>query len=1196
MILDTKHGASTSHTPHQIPATNRHIIRKCVFIKTLTSEICQMAKKTPISNEQINKHLREKEERVKELSCINAVTALLKEGKTVDETLQHIVHILPRAWQYSENCVARIIYDGKVYTSPKFEETEWVQTQTFRTIENKTGIIDVFYTFDFEILDEGPFLKEERHLIDNISAIISGFLNSKTGEELIKSSPRELNLEDESLNNDNLVDSRKLIQRFLNKQNAARNIYHDLMPFKVKEILLVATLYDAYSIEKEGRFSEHILGEYHQLSLTSLPRVTGVTSPEEAIALLKTKHFDLVIFMMGVDKSVPLESSRDIKKEFPYIPLYMLLNNNSEISYYNDNCKNFSHFDRTFVWNGDSKVFFAMVKHLEDRVNIDNDTQEGMVGVILVVEDSIKYYSRYLPHIYQMILEQTKELIEDVSIDEQYKVLKLRARPKILLATTYEEATEIIDKYIDYIICLISDVKFPKAGKLSENAGFDLIKYVRQRVENLPTLLQSSDVENTKKAYELDSNFINKNSESLLQDLRSFIRHFLGFGSFIYRDTEGEQIAVARSLREFETLLKEIPDESIIYHAVKNHFSMWLMARGEIQIAKIINPLKVSDFKDNNHIRTFLINIIHQFRSEKEKGKVVPFEENALLNETNIVSLASGALGGKGRGLAFINTLIYNLDFSEIITNINIKTPCTSIIGTDDFDIFLAKNKLHDKIHNGLNYKELREKFVESKLSYNLTKRLKIFLKKITKPIAVRSSSLFEDSMMQPFSGIFETYLLPNNHPDINVRLQQLMNAIKLVYASIYSNNARTYFEAVYYKIDEEKMAVIIQEVVGNQFENYFYPHISGTAQSHNYYPVAHMKPEEGFAVAAVGLGTYVVEGERTYRFSPKYPDVDISSPKDLYKSSQVNFLAIDLDKKDINLVEGEDVGLAKLDIYDAEMHGALKHCASVYDPDGEVLYPGIDRNGPRVVNFANILKYKYAPLAKTLSIILDVVKEALGSPVEIEFAVDLDKTKNKLPTFYLLQIKPLVGNEDDYNVNPDKINKDDIILYANKSMGNGKIEDIQDVIFVDEDKFDNQKTLEMSYEIEALNAKMLKENKKYVLIGPGRWGTRDKFIGIPVAWPQISNAKVIVEISLKDFPLDASLGSHFFHNVTSMNVGYFSIQHSSPKDFVNWDVLNNQEVIEETKYFKHVRFKKPFSIVMDGKKRISLILQNNDD
>ncbi|MBK6345219.1 MAG: pyruvate, phosphate dikinase [Bacteroidales bacterium] len=1020
--------------------------------------------------------------------------------------------------------------------------------------------------------------------------MITGYLNSQEARELLRKTHPKWAAEDKKTEKEvQPTSSKQLLQRFLNKNNYDRDVYHDLMPFKVKEILLVANLYDAYSIEKEGRFSEHVLGEYHQLSLTSLPRITGVSSEEEIFAQLQSKHFDFIIFMVGVEKNLPLSISSRIKAEFPYIPIFLLLNNNKDISFFMEN-KLKRNVDRIFVWNGESKVFFAMIKHIEDKINVENDTKVGLVRVILLVEDSPQYYSRYLPLLYSIVLEQTRRIIEDVSTDELYKVLRMRARPKILLASSIEEAKEILNKFRDNMLCLISDVKFEKNGKAYSQAGFELVKYARELIGELPTIIQSHDPENARMAYQLKTTFIDKNSETLVQDFKSFITHYLGFGNFIYRDNEGSQIAVARSLKEFESLLRTIPDESLIYHARKDHFSLWLMARGEIQVAKIINPAKVTDFDSPSKLRAYLIEVIQQFRNEQNRGKVIPFEESAILDESNVVSLSSGSLGGKGRGLAFINTLINNFDFEQLLPNIRIRTPKTSIIGTDEFEYFIERNKLHDKVVNSLDYEEIKKLFMSASLTETLVKRLRILLKHITNPIAIRSSGLFEDSLMQPFAGIFETYLLPNNDPDFNTRLQQTMDAIKLVYASVYSKIARGYIEAIHYKIEEEKMAVIIQEVVGNRFENVYYPHISGVAQSYNYYPFAHMKPEEGFAVAALGLGKQVVEGEKAYRFSPKYPSTEINSPQDQFKNSQVDFFAVDLNKKEINLLEGDTAGLIKLEIDDAERHGNLRHLASVYDFENHRIVPGLTQSGPRIINFSNILKYNYIPLAGAIDVVLDVVKEAMGAPVEIEFAVDLNRDENLRASFYVLQIKPLIGSMQDYSFDAETIDPESVLLLSEKGMGNGLINDICDVIYIDISAFDKRKTEEMVVEIESLNRKMMHENRKYLLIGPGRWGTRDKWIGIPVNWPQISSARVIVETSLEGYPLDASSGSHFFHNVTSMNVGYFSVQQELSGSFIKWEILDQQPLVQRTTYFKHVRFEKPVSIKMDGKKRIAAI------
>jgi hypothetical protein len=1142
------------------------------------------------SQRDIERLLHESRERLKELNAINKTTAIIRENKSIDETLHNICLILPNAMQYPEHTVARIRFMEKEYKTHLFHETKWNLAKTFKTIDNFQGVVEVFYTKEFAPAHNGPFLKEEEDLLGNLSSLILGFMNSQKAKEVfVKVQEDDIKIQD-LIRSEEGKDNMFLLQKYWAKLNFNRDVFHDLMPFKVKEILLISTLYDAYSLEKEGHIAEHVLGEYQHLNLTSLPRITAVSAPEEVFDKLRSKHFDLIIYMIGNDTKTPKTLCGKVKDEYPYIPIFFLLNTNIEDEFTLLEGET-PFFDKMFVWNGMPNLFFAMVKHLEDMVNVENDTKIGLVRVVLVVEDEPHYYSRYLPLLYNIVLEQTRDIIDDVSTDKLYKVLKLRGRPKILHVSSFEEATDLYFKFSEFMLCLISDVKFYKNGVLDESAGFELVEKVRADNKELPVIIQSSDLENANRAYELKTTFIDKNSETLSADIMSFIRHYLGFGHFVYRSPDGREIAIARSLKEFETHLKNIPDDSLLYHAKRNHFSLWLMARGEIHVAKILGPRRVSDFNSPEEIRDYLLRIIKTHRNEQDKGKILPFDDFEQLEEGNILSLSGGSVGGKGRGLAFINTLLYSFDLSKVIPNINLRTPKTCFIGTDEFDFFMYRNGLLDVVIHEEDYEVIKRTFLNATLSEGLVKKLKRFLKLINKPIAVRSSGLFEDSIRQPFAGIFETYLISNSSPSFEARLKQLTDAIKLVFASVFSNMAKGYIQAVNYKIEQEKMAVVLQEVVGNKFENYFYPHISGVAQSYNYYPFAHMRPEEGFAVLALGLGKYVVEGDKAFRFSPRYPTTEILNPKDQYKNSQVDFLALDLNKHDFDLLEGEMASLAKVDIYDAEKHGNLRHCASVYDMESGTMIPGINKEGPRVINFSNILKYNYIPLAKTIEVLLQIVEEAMGAPVEIEFAVDLNRDKDLKASFYLLQIKPLLGSNDDYEINTDELKREDLLLYAEKSMGNGRIDNITNVIYIKKDIFDKTQTMSMADEIDRLNKKMIESGEKYILIGPGRWGTRDRFIGIPVNWPQISNAKLIVETSLEDFPLDASMGSHFFHNVTSMNVGYCSIQHTAFRSFIAWDILDQQKLIEETKWFRHVRFQKPVPIRMDGKKRITVVM-----
>lgn len=983
------------------------------------------------------------------------------------------------------------------------------------------------------------------------------------------------------------------ISKIYKRKKNDRDIFQELMPFKVKEILLIATYYDAYTIVREGQFSDKIVGEYLQLNLYAAPRFTSVATNEEALDALSKRNYDVVILMAGLDKESPLNLSQEIKKVNPDIPVLVLVNNNSDLAYFDraaDKIKN--NIDRVFVWNGSTKIFMAMTKYVEDKLNLETDTKSGDVRVILLAEDSVKYYSRYLPLLYTSVMTQTQKVISDEGdIDEMHKILKMRARPKVILVSTYEDAVEVVDKYLENLLCVISDVRFARNGKLDDDSGVDLIKYVQEKNMKIPCLMQSHDTDNAIRAMQVDADFINKNSDTLALDIYNFIYTKLGFGDFVFRNQSGTKVAMAKSMEEFEEKLKYVPDESLLFHSKRNGISTWLMARGEINVAKKLRRYQIEDFKSVKDLRKFCLDVFEASRIKQLRGRIIKFRPNIVNSNHYVVRLGRGSLGGKGRGLAFLSNFVENIYFSKLIKDINISVPKTAIIGVDEYDNFIEKNNLYDKIYLDKNYKKVRDLFAKGELSEKLGNKLRQYLEEMDCPLAVRSSGLFEDSLMQPFAGVYATYLLPNNHPDFEERYRQLVTAIKLIYASIFTPEAQSYFSAVDYKIEEEKMAVIIQEVVGQEYNDRYYPNISGVAQSYNYYPFSYMKPEDGFAVIAIGLGKYVVGGEKTHRFCPEHPKLQLASIEDQMKDSQKYFYGIDMKKDDIDLVkDGEDAVTIKYDLSDAEKDGNLLHCASVYDFQNDRLEPDLNLRGPRVVDFANILKYNQVPIAHALSVLLNIFKQAMGAPVEIEFAVDLSKGKKGLPTFQLLQIKPLIRQEMSIDIDMSKVDKNKLVLLASKGMGNGKVDHIRDVIYMDIDKFDRTKTEEMALEMEKINQKMKEQDRQYVLIGPGRWGTKDKFTGIPVLWSQISNAKIIVEQGLEDFPLDASLGSHFFHNVTSMNVGYFSVRSNTKESFVNMDVLGKQKIEEQIHYFKHVRFKEPLEILMDGKKQTSVI------
>ena len=1161
------------------------------LINNLAALIAGSATREVLSNLQY-----ENRERLKELHLINKTSEIISLGKPVDETLQKICSILPRSYQYPRYTAVRILYEGRTYVSREFIDTPWLQREHFITIDNKKGTIEVYYLKEFPKSYEGPFMKEERQLIINLARLISGYLNNYKGREIYnKRKYEEIRPFNANDYRQSLVKNKRPLQLFFNRQSLDKYIYLDMMKYKVKEILFVATLYDAFILDNEDSFFEQFMGIIYQYSLFSLPRITGVTTPEEALELLDSAHFDLVILMVGMDKETPIALSDDIRKKRQDLPIYLLLNQKSNIRYFEELVPTLKSVNRLFVWSGNSQIFFAIVKSIEDEINVENDTRIGLVRIILLVEDSALYYSKYLQILYSIVFGQVQQVLPEVEKNELNKICKMRSRPKILLARNYEDAMYIFNKYKDFMLCVISDVEFEREGKPDKSAGIKFITYIKSHILNLPIILQSSEKSNEQVARRLNVGYINKNSETLSNDLKNFLTYYLGFGDFVFRNNEGQPIAVAKSLREFEALLKEVPDETFYLHASENQFSLWLMARGEIELARTLNPIRIGDYKYVKESRQFFNETIRKYREEKKKGKVLSFDETATLDEKNIVAFAPGSFGGKGRGLAFINALVYNFDFGDLTRQINIRTPITAIIGTDEFENFMEMNRLLDIVlAPGIKYKEIRRYFVHSGLSSALVKKLEVFVDQVERPIAVRSSSLSEDSLTQPFAGVFDTYIIPNNRDNRKNVMENLIRAIKLVFASVYSDNSRTYFQSIHHKVEEEKMAVILQELVGNPYGNYYYPHLSGIAQSYNFYPVAHMKPEEGFSVIALGLGSYVVEGWKSYRFSPRYPKIEMYTTKDLINSSQVKFYALDTSRTDVDYVnDGELASLALLDIDEAEKHGTMVHCASVYNINNDRIEPGLGSYGPRIINFADILQYRYIPLAETIDIMLGTIEEALGSPVEIEFAVDLNKTLNNLPSFYLLQIKPLLGNQLNYNFNPDELDQSKIFLFTCSSLGNGEMDNIQDIIFVDKKKFDKLKTYDIAAEIELINSKMVSQNRQYILIGPGRWGTRDPFLGIPVNWSQISNARVIVEISLSNYPLDSSLGSHFFHNVTSMNIGYFSILEESSTDFIRWEMLENNHVPVHTRYLKHVRFDHPLQILMNGKQRTSVILYN---
>jgi len=993
------------------------------------------------------------------------------------------------------------------------------------------------------------------------------------------------------------------------------NNFNELMQKKIYNILLVSTFYDAFIFEEDGLFSEQMYREYDQLSFSQVPRITNVTTGKEALKILKDRDFDLVISMLRIGEVTSYKLAEEIKKEKPDLPVLLLLNNESDIEIINRNEKKMQFFDNVFLWSGDSNIFLAMIKLIEDMQNLENDIQSELVHVILLVEDSVHYYSRFLPLLYREIMRQSLRLIS-AELTPINRRKRQRTRPKVLLAQTYDEAMLVLDRYKEYLICVISDVKYPVDGVLDSKAGLKLMEKINQDELFIAKLLQSTDIGNKPFAKQLDAEFLLKNSETLLNDLHKFILNNLGFGDLILRNGEGDEIARASNMLEFENLITKVPAESLVYHGHRNNFSSWLIAHGEIQIARKIRPIKIDHFENPEDLRNYLKQVFEEIRLKKNQGRVIEFDRSNIDPEGQIIRLRDGSLGGKGRGLAFLNSLINSLEINSEYNEVNIKMPKTYIIGTDEFDDFINKNNIKEAIlklsdSNQTQMKkdlenddvvsllkkitatdqEIEEVFLKGNLSIKLVNKLRIMLEVNKLPIAVRSSGLLEDSQSQPFAGIYSTYMFPNNHHDIRIRLTKLASAIKLVFASVFKKNARDYIRNINYKLEEEKMAVIIQNVAGSEFDGLFYPHLSGVAQSYNFYPTSKLKNSDGIATIGVGMGKSVVDGESNFIFCPKYPKHGITSNDDVIKNTQKSIYAVDVSNESESLIREND-GLQSEKIRKIKFNGSFNHLASIWDIDNDRLQAGVNGKGPVIIDFANIIKHSYIPLPEIINNILNICKKAMGVPVEIEFALKIN-VKTKEHMFYLLQIRPLNVHMEAANINKENLKKEELLLYSESGMGNGTFDSNKDIIVFDPGSFDNTRTLEMTEEIEQFNLKLKDENRKYLLIGPGRWGSRDRFLGIPVKWSQISNAKAIIEVGLKDFQVDASQGTHFFHNLMSMNVGYFSIPYSTGNDFLDFDWIFKQEETERKNFFIHYSFEKPLVMKIDGKQQLAVIYKS---
>jgi CheY-like chemotaxis protein len=969
------------------------------------------------------------------------------------------------------------------------------------------------------------------------------------------------------------------------------------MRIRISNVLLVSSLYDLYLFEEEGRLYELNRSEYEGLNLSQSPELTCVSSGKEAMILAKVEHrFDLILTTLHIDDMEAIDFARMVKQSGLNTPVVLLMHDNRELKHFIMS-HDTSIFDKIFIWQGDFRIIIAIIKFLEDRLNVEHDTQTVGVQSIIVVEDNVKYYSSFLPIIYTEILKQSQRLISE-GIDLGHKFLRMRASPKILLCSTYEEAWAYYKRYKKFLLGIISDVDFPRQGVQDPRAGIDLVKAVRKEKPDLPILLFSNVQENQQLAEEIGVSFILKESPILLQELQQFMLYHFSFGDFIFRMPDGTEVGRASDMKSLEEMLRVVPEESIRYHSDRNHFSSWLKARTEFWLADKIRPRKVADFPTLEGLRKDLVRSLHHYRNLCQRGIVASFSKDTFGTETSFARIGSGSLGGKARGLGFVDMLLNDYNVRNRFKNVNIYVPSAVVLGTDVFDQFLEENKLRDFATTCKDDREITKRFLlAEKFPSEILAELTSFLEHVHKPLAVRSSSTLEDSQYYPFAGVYETYMIPNAHANLLVRLNELLNSIKRVYASTFYQSAKEYIRVTSYHFEEEKMAVIIQSLVGKEHENRYYPDISGVAKSYNFYPMAPQKSSDGIASVALGLGEWVVDGGNTVRFCPKYPK-DIGqfySVRETLNTSQKSFFSLVLDANSDFGTETHDMLIQQHELDVAEKDDTLQSVGSTYLPENDAIYSGLSRNGVRIVTFAPILQNNLVPLAEIIELLLEMGVWGMGTPIEIEFAVNLHASKQTAMEFALLQMRPLVVHHEIEELSIEDINPSSILCQSSQVLGHGLLEGIYDIVAVDYQLFNRAASREAAAEIARFNAQLTGENRPYLLIGIGRWGSIDPWLGIPVTWDQISGAKAIIETGFKDMSVKPSQGSHFFQNITSFMVGYFTVDESHKQGSLDWDWLLSQPYLEKKPYTKLFRFDKSLTIKINGHHGKGVILKPED-
>ncbi len=956
--------------------------------------------------------------------------------------------------------------------------------------------------------------------------------------------------------------------------------YEELETFRVQNIILVSSLYDSFILREDGRLSELLIGESLELNLQHPPGITHVATGAEALALAKSQpRFNLIVTNLQVGDMDAASLAAAVRAAGLDIPVLVLAYDYREVEAFLARHP-VSDVDRIFLWQGTPRILIAMVKYIEDKRNVLHDTDAMRVPVIVVVEDNIRYYSSFLPAIYTSMITQSRQVIAE-GLNVAHKLLRFRARPKLLLASDYEEAALLVANYRDYLLGIISDVEFRRGGELNPKAGFELAHMVHELVPDVPIVLQSSHAQHKLQAKVEGFSFLRKRSPTLLEDLRRILTEQFSLGDFVFRLPDGTEVARAADLNALLSLLGRVPAESIGYHAERNHFSHWLMARTEAALAQKLRPRKLSDYKDVEDLRRSLLANIAEYRREQSQVLIGDFSRKTFkAADDYFLRIGSGSLGGKARGLAFVRHLLQKNRITHRFPGVRISVPRSLVLSTDLFDEFLEHNDLLELAMHSADEREIESRFLAAELPASLLQDLVRFLEEGNFPLAVRSSSLLEDSQYQPFTGVYQTYMLANCHADPRVCREQLGEAIKRVYASTFSQHAKRYVAATPYRLEEEKMAVILQEVIGAAHGPRFYPDLSGVVRSHNFYPVSPMTPADGIAAVALGLGRTVIEGGKCLMFCPRYPRhlVQFSTADDMLANSQTAFWALDLEAPRGALKETS----YSLDI--AEKDGTLHAVGSTYSADNDAVYDGLSRDGARIVSFAPILKHDLFPLAPILDQLMTVAADAMGRPVEIEFAARFAQQSEELSEFGFLQIRPMALSREAEEIRLEKVDPKQLICQSTKVLGHGRIDNIRDIVVVDFHRFERAKSQEVAGEVARLNGMLNEAGAPYLLIGVGRWGSNDPWLGIPVAWDQVSGARVIVEAGFRDMRITPSQGSHFFQNLTAFRVGYFTVNPDAGEGFVDWSWLAAQPAASENGCVRHLHCEEPLQVVMNGK------------